>query len=174
MKKILVLSAGLICTAFVTSLFAQNPAISTKYSNKEIATFLLNYKHTHHRNVLPEGVLLQKFQQDFPNAHDVEWESNGGIYEVEFEIKFRDFEAFYDKDGNLVMYKQELRERNLPAVVKTAAEAKYPKYRFEDIEKIVKGTETIYKIEMEMDFRDNEVTMFITNEGKFISEKIDY
>ncbi len=168
MKKILILSAALISTA----LFAQNPDISKKYSDNEIETLIQNYKKTLHRDVSVDGVLLQKFQQDFPNAYSIEWETNEQLYEVEFWIKLCEFKAFYDKEGSLLMYKKEVRERELPAVVKTAAEVKYPKYKFEDIEKTVIGTKTLYEIEME--FQDSEVKMVITNAGKFISEKFDY
>ncbi len=168
MKKILILSAALISTA----LFAQNPEIPKKYSDNVIEMLIQNYKKTPHRDVYVDGILAQKFQQDFPNAHSVEWETNEEIYEVEFWIKLREFKALYSKEGNLLMYKQEIRERELPAVVKTAAEAKYPKYKFEDIEKKVIGTKTLYEIEME--FRDSEVKVIINNEGKFISEKFDY
>lgn len=168
MKRILFLSAAWICGV----IYAQNPAISTKYSNSEIAAFVQNYKNTRERDVFADGILLERFQRDFPKASDVEWETNGEIYEVDFDVKFRDFAAYYDKEGNLLMYKQEIREKELPAIVKTAAESKYPKYKFEDIEKVVKGTETFYKVEMEL--RDTEVTMFIASEGRIINEKFDY
>ncbi len=168
MKKILILSVALISTA----LFAQNPEIQKKYSDNVIETLIQNYKKTPNRDVYVDGVLLQKFQKDFPNAHSIEWETNEQLYEVEFWIKLREFKAFYDKEGNLLMYKQEIRERDLPAVVKTAAESKYPKYKFDDLEKTISGTKTLYEIEME--FRDSEVKMVINNEGKFISEKFDY
>jgi hypothetical protein len=157
------------CVALLVALisstsFAQDYVISTKYSDKEIATLIQNYKNTHNRDVRVDGVLLQKFRQDFPNARDVDWETNDEIYEVEFEIKDRDFEAYYDKDGNLLLYKQDIHERELPAVVKKSAEAKYPKYRFDDIDKIVKGTQTFYKIEMEL--RGHDITIYIASDGK--------
>lgn len=162
MKKMLFLSVAM----FISSvMFAQNPTISNKYSDSEISAFIQKYRNSHDHNAVPTAALLQKFQQDFPNANDVEWETNHEIYEIDFDVKFRDFIAYYDKDGNLLMYKQEVQESELPAIVKTAAEAQYPKYRFEDIEKIVQGTEVFYKIEMELN--EFEVTMLITSEGKF-------
>lgn len=167
--KILSLLAVML---FSSTLIAQTPVISNKYSNAEIATLIENYRTSRQRDVLVDVALAQKFQQDFPKAYDVEWETNGEVYSVEFDVKFRDFEAYYDKDGNLLMYNQEIRDRELPAVVKTAAEAKYPKYKFEDEVKIVKGTETFYKIDMEL--RDTEISILVTNEGKIISEKVDY
>ena len=152
--------------------FAQNPAISTKYSDQEIATLMQNYKNTRNRDVRVDGVLLQNFRQHFPNAYDVEWETNDEIYEVEFEIQKRDFHAYYDKDGNLLLYRQDIRERDLPAVVKQTATAKYPRHRFDDIEKIVKGTQTFYKIEMEL--RDHEVTIYVASDGTILERVLYY
>jgi hypothetical protein len=168
MKNILSLSAAIILSCV---LFAQNPAISKKYSDGEIAILIQKYKHSPNHDVAPTDALLQKFQRDFSNAHNVEWESNDEIYEAEFDIQFREFAAYYDKEGNLLMYKQDIQENELPADIKTAATTKYPAYRFEDIQKIVKGTEVFYEIELELN--ESEVTMLVTSTGKVISETID-
>ena len=168
MKKVLFL---LLAALITNVLQAQSPAISTKYSDAEIAELILRYKNSRDHDTHATGVLLQRFRQDFPNARDVEWETNGELYEVEFEIGPHDFAAFYDRNGELLMYKQKIRVGELPAIVKTAAEARFPKYRFDDIEKIVKGTQTFYEIEMKL--REAEVKMIITDRGEVIREKYD-
>jgi hypothetical protein len=104
----------------------------------------------------------------------VEWETDGDIYEVEFEVKFRDYEAYYDVKENLLMYVQEIYHSELPAIVKNAAESKYPKYRFEDIDKIRQGSEVFYKIEMERKSSDLEVKLLIKDDGAILEEKLDY
>lgn len=162
---------GMVTLAVLTScsLSAQNPAISNKYADKEIANFIQNFEMSNHRDVTVDSNLLQRFTEDFPVTHSAEWESNGEIYEVEFEIRSRDFQAYYDKEGNLLMYKQEIPKRELPINVKNTAKAKYPQFRFEDdLEKIVKGTQTFYKIEMERG--DMDVTVFILNTGELINK----
>ena len=168
MRKFFILSA-----LFASGvLFAQNPTISQRYSDAEIATLIRNYANSRNHDTHATGVLQQNFQQHFPRAQSVEWETNGEIFEAEFKINRRDFKAFYDKDGNLLMFVQDIRASELPAIVRTAAEARFPKYRFEDIEKVVKGTRTFFKIEME--HRNHEVTMFILNDGTFLNETIRY
>jgi hypothetical protein len=147
-------------------LLAQTPAISEKYTDAEIETLIKNFNQSKSRDLIVTGNLLNRFQQDFPNAKSVEWETNDEIYNVEFEVKSCDFDAYYDKDGNLLMYKHEIKEKELPAVVKTAATSKYPKYRFEEIEKRVIGKKIFYKIEMEL--KDTEVDMIISEDGKFL------
>jgi len=169
--KLLMLAAGIFT---VQMLMAQNPAISTRYSNSEIAQMVREYRMADARDVAPPNNLQQKFLTDFPNASDVEWETAGSIYEVDFEVRFRDFKAFYSNDGNLLMVVEEIRRSALPAVVKNAAEAKYPKYRIEDIRKIRRGTETVYKVDMEKSFSDMEVTLFVKSDGVVLDERIDY
>jgi hypothetical protein len=167
--KILSMAAALF---FIQSAAAQHPAISTLYSNKEIAQKIKTHKASHSRDVIPPTNLQQKFRADFPKASDVEWETSGGIYEVEFDIRFRDCKAYYDSDGNLLMTVEEIYRSGLPAVVKNAAESKYPKYHFEDIDKIRRGTEVFYKVEMEL--RDTEVELLIQSDGAVLNERIDY
>jgi hypothetical protein len=104
----------------------------------------------------------------------VEWETANDVYEVEFEIRSRDVKALYDKDGNLLSLVEEIRESEMPAVVKNAAENKYPKYHFEDIDRIRRGTETFYKIEMEKSSSDGEVKLIIKSDGTIIEERFDY
>ena len=171
MLKVLMLTASIF---IVQMLAAQNPAISTRYSDSEIAQMVEGYRMAHARDIVPPNNLQQKFLTDFPNASDVEWETAGSIYEVDFEIRSRDFKAFYDSESNLLMGVEEIHISALPAVVKNAAEAKYPKFRIEDIRKIRRGTETVYKVEMEKSFSDMEVTLFVKSDGIVLNERIDY
>ncbi|GHV34496.1 hypothetical protein FACS1894178_2110 [Bacteroidia bacterium] len=167
--KIVSIVAVLFATQVLT---AQNPAISKKYSDAEIATLLQNFRQANSHETIPTVNLQKKFNSDFPKAYDAEWETANNIYEVEFDVRFRDFKAYYDKDGNLLSVAENINPSELPAVVKNAAEAKYPKYHFEDIDKIRRGTETFYKIEME--HGESEVKIIIQSDGKILTEKFDY
>jgi hypothetical protein len=164
MKLFKLLSVIASCFFLVQITAAQsNPAISKEYSNEAIADMIQKYKTSNSHDVIPPVELTIKFKTDFPKAHKAEWEVGGDIYEVEFDIKFRDYTAYYDAKGNLLMVVEEIYRSELPVVVKNAAEAKYPKYRFEDIDKIRRGTEIFYKIEME--HRDAEVKLLIKSDG---------
>jgi hypothetical protein len=165
--KILIAAASLFV---LQTLAAQTPAISTKYTDAEIAQIVNNYRAAHSRDVYPPDTLQQKFRTDFPKARNAEWETANDIYEAEFEMRSRDFKALYDKSGNLLMVVEEIRPSELPAVVKNAAESKYPKFHFEDIDKIRRGTETMYKIEMKKSFSDTEVKMLVDSGGKILRE----
>jgi hypothetical protein len=170
MKSVKILSV-ITVVVIGCSLFAQTskqvvPAISTRYSNEEIAKMVEKHKFSHSHDVMPTVELQQKFVSDFPKARDVEWETDGNVYEVEFDVKSRDYKIYYDSQGELLMIVQEIYRSELPAIVKNAAENKYPKYGFEDIDKISRGTDVFYKIELE---RGNmETTVFLNSDGTVV------
>ena len=146
----LFISLTLIFFISCQSVVAQpNPAISKKYSNTEIEKMISAHKSVHSQDTYPATSLLQQLRNDFPKAKDMDWEVGANIYEAEFEIGWTDYTAYYDEGANLLMYTVELRETELPAIVKNAAMSKYPNYKFDDIKKIVKGTDIFYKVEME-------------------------
>jgi hypothetical protein len=151
---------------------AQSPRISTKYSDSEITALIQNFRHSRSHDTFPTGVLQQRFLQDFPNARDVEWETNNEIFEVEFEIGNRDFMAYYDSEGNLLLYKEEIRAGELPAAVRAVAQAQFPNFRFDDLYRIIKGTQTFFKIEMERN--DNEVKLYVTSDGTVLGRRPVY
>jgi hypothetical protein len=159
--RFLTLIAG--CFLSVQIAAQSNPAISQEYSNEVITKMIQKYKSSNSRDVIPPPELAAKFKADFPKASSVEWEFADNIYEVEFKVKSRYFTVYYEAKGSLLMIVEEIRRTELPDVVKNAAEAKYPKYRFEDIDKIRRGTEVFYKIEMEL--RDTEVKLLIKSDG---------
>ncbi|MCL2027943.1 MAG: PepSY-like domain-containing protein [Bacteroidales bacterium] len=165
-------SFTLLATLISCTSSAQNPTISTKHSDSEIANLIQNYKNSRNRDVRVDGVLSQNFRQHFPNARDVEWETNDEIFEVEFEIQNRDFQAYYDKDGNLLLFIQDIGTRELPSNVRNVASERYPRYRIDDVDRIVKGTQTFFKIEMEL--RDHDVTIYIANDGTVLDRRPIY
>jgi hypothetical protein len=174
MKAIKLFIAVMSCAVFVQIAAAQSsvPAISNAYSNEAIAEMLRKYRSSHSRDVMPPAKPAAKFKVDFPQAFDVEWEVADSIYEVEFDVKFRDWKAYYDAEGNLLMTVEELYRSELPAIVKNAAEATYPKFHFEDIDKIRRGTEIFYKIEME--HHDTEVELLVRSDGVITDKKTTY
>ena len=126
------------CFLFVQIAAAQsNPAISQEYSNEAIADMIQKHKASSSSDVIPTPELAAKFKADFPKAHRAEWEIAEGIYEVEFDVKSRDFKAYYDAKGNLLMVVEEISRSELPAVVRNTAEAKYPNTVLRILRKLV-------------------------------------
>ncbi|MDR0974030.1 MAG: hypothetical protein LBM61_08625 [Prevotellaceae bacterium] len=157
-----ILFVGLFTTQIANAQQVE-PAMTTSYSNEAIAGMIRQHRASRARETMPSVSLQQKFVKDFPRAADSEWEFGAGVYEVEFDVRFRDYVAYYDEKGELLMVVREIARRDLPAVVKTSAEDRFPKYRFETIEKIQRGSEIFYRVEMEL--RDNEVQMVLKSDG---------
>jgi len=173
MKKIALGLLTLVAALFIAlPVSAQAPAISTKYTNDQVDKMLQDFKVNYSYDVMPGQALLQKFMQDFPGAHDVEWETAANIYEVEFEIRRDDYKAYYDEQGNLIMYIHDIYQNDLPAAVTNKIKAEYPNYRFSEVERIAKGTEILYKVEVERG--DMEVKYIIKNDGTVVNKMIDY
>ncbi|MDR1180965.1 MAG: PepSY-like domain-containing protein [Bacteroidales bacterium] len=175
MEQLRILKVIIAYVFFAGIIFAQqNPAISKEYSNEEITQMIKTYKTSNSRDAIPPTLLQQRFQTDFSKAYDVEWEVAGNIYEVEFDIQDRDYKAYYHVKGNLLMYIQEINGAELPAMVRNAAENKYPKYRLDNVDKIRRGTEVLYSVEMEDKSSDLEVKLLLKDNGSILEETFNY
>lgn len=142
---------------------AVEPVITQKYSNVEIQKLIRDSKVVNSTDVLPSETFTTQFMRDFPTSRNPEWETANGIYEVEFEINFRDYEAYYDSQANLLMYKYDIRKSSLPEGIKKTVKDSYPRYRYDDVEKIHMGTDIIYKIELERG--EHDVKLYIKENG---------
>ncbi|MDR2475479.1 MAG: hypothetical protein LBD45_06445, partial [Bacteroidales bacterium] len=75
--KLFSIAAALLA---MQSVVAQNPAISTNYSDSEIAATVERFRAANAHDVFPSDMLWQKFRSDFPRANDVEWEMANDTY----------------------------------------------------------------------------------------------
>ena len=166
MKFILV--ASFVALVQWASAQSGSPVISDVYSDEVIREMIREYRQGHSREVAPPEVPAGKFRVDFPGAVDAEWEVAGGVYEVEFEVRLRDWKAFYDAGGRLLMTVEEVRRSELPAAARKAALARYPRFRFEDIDRIRRGTEVFYRVELER--REMEVELLVRADGTVMEE----
>lgn len=117
------------------------------------------------------SIIVNKFKAKFPKASDVEWEMEGNLYNVDFEIGWStDYEAWYTASGNLVKHTQEISQKDLPQAVKNAVKKQYPGYRIDDAKKIsTNGIET-YKVELEKKHEDLDV--IFSKEGQVIQKQL--
>ncbi len=141
MKAITFLTAILIGT---TSLFAQDVP----------------------ENQVP-SVILNTFKKEFPKASDIEWEREGELYNVDFEIGyFTDYEAWFDASGKLIKYSEEISEKDLPQAVKDTVKKQFDGYRIDDVEKITENNIETYRVEIEKGNDERYVTF--SKNGKLI------
>lgn len=152
-----------------------NPNIDGVYTVEQIDKMYQEHRTSHPRDIRPTQELNDRLLKDFPNARDIDWEKSDVFYRADFEIgrvNSKDYKAYYDMKGKLVMYKEEISTKAIPPAVKKAIDKKYPKYRIEDAEKIVKGKSIFYKVELEKG--EMEIEMTLSSDGVILNEKTDY
>ena len=93
------LAVILTLTLCSSQINAQVPAISKKYSEQKVYELMMRYNTSNKYNGAANAAVSKAFGRDFPNAYDIEWETNDEIYEVEFEIRNRDFKAYLRQRG---------------------------------------------------------------------------
>ena len=104
------------------------------------------------------SVIVNNFKKEFPKANDIEWEMQGDLYNVDFEIGwFTDYEAWFTASGKLVKQTQEISKSDLPKAVINSIKTQYKEYRIEDAKKIIENGVETYKVELEKWDEDFEV-----------------
>lgn len=119
------------------------------------------------------SVILNNFQNAFPNACDIEWEKKGEKYKVEFEIGHRneDRSAWYDNEGQLLKLQQEISKKDLPEVISDNINKDYRWYIITDAERVTEGEEITYRVEVRSLTKEWEI--LYSQSGRVISKKRD-
>lgn len=112
------------------------------------------------------SLVLNSFHKTFPKALEEEWEFKNNLYKVEFEIDRNDHEAWLDNEGNIMKQKQDMQAKELPKAVSGTIKTNYKGYRIDDVEKIITGTKTVYKVELKKGL--NEQDVFFDPSGKVV------
>lgn len=110
------------------------------------------------------------FEKKFPNATDIEWKVSNNVYEIDFEIANVDYEAWYDGNATLLMYKFDIANSQVASAVSTAITTDYPGYAIDDAEMVYKGTIVGYYLDLKKN--KNEVNAFYKEDGTFISKTL--
>lgn len=119
-------------------------------------------------NYTPEDIYLQAFQQKYPEASRVEWETKQGFKVADFHLQNKETEAWFDLSAKWLMTETDLRYADLPAAIRTAFEAsEYAAWRVDDVDKIERlDSETVYVIEVESG--KQEYDLYYGEDGTFI------
>ena len=143
---------------------------TTEYTDEQIDALIAKYYSGKSRDIAAPANLSSLLKVQFPNARDIEWEVSNDIYCVEFEVGNVDHEILYDAQGNALLYVYDIRPSALPKAVSDAARQKYPTYRIDDAERVLKGSVKAYLIELEKNgVRD--VNVVFDETGTFLHEQ---
>lgn len=104
------------------------------------------------------SVVVNAFQSKFPNADDVDWEKEGKLFKVDFEIGSRDHDLWIDNSGNIKKHKEELNKSDLPAAVAEKIKNEFKEYSIDDVDKIEADGKVSYLVELDGKDGDRDVS----------------
>lgn len=105
------------------------------------------------------SVVENTFKSHFPDATEVEWESYGEDFEVDFEVDRTDHSARIDNTGNMLEYKYEIASNILPSKIITVLNTEYVKKKWEDPEILVTGKKSYYQLEIDGFLNDKKIVL---------------
>lgn len=116
-------------------------------------------------NYLPDQTITKAFDEKYPDAGKVEWETKGGYEIAEFHVSGNETEAWFDNKGNWVMTKTEINFGLLPeAVRKSLKSSEYKDWKSTDFDKLERyNAATVYVIEVEQG--EQEFNLYYTEDG---------
>jgi hypothetical protein len=95
------------------------------------------------------SIVLNTFKAQYPNSNNVEWEKHGNAYEAEFDVNdSTEIVTRIDETGKLTMQKQDLALNELDPRVMTTIQSQYKDYTVDDVERIQKGSNVYYQVEL--------------------------
>jgi len=116
------------------------------------------------------SLVLNQFSSQFPKATDVEWEMDGNLYNVEFELGWNiDREVWYNPEGKIVKHKEDISRDKLPEAVNNRIKVDFSDYTIDDLEQITDNGRVIYKMELNS-LLQQDWDVIIDATGKVISK----
>lgn len=118
-----------------------------------LLSLLVTLSLTGCNNEIPEteipSVVRNAFNLEFSGATDVEWEKNGSLYEVEFEMNKIDHKALIEETGNMVKYKKELQKEELPENLRTSLTGDHDISKVDEVDLLVMNENSYYQLEFD-------------------------
>lgn len=168
---VLILAAMLLSGCSVTML---QPPVSAAYSEKDVDSLLGVYHRSHDFDCAPPDVVREAFNRDFQMVYAVEWETSGAnLFKADWETRGRDCKAYYDGNGQLLMYVFEASRGDLSEPVKDVLSREFFWHHIDEIKKFVKAGRKGFKIELDRWFIDDEVTVCLYEDGTPCYQYID-
>ncbi|AHM58698.1 hypothetical protein D770_02130 [Flammeovirgaceae bacterium 311] len=102
---------------------------------------------------VPEKVKSGLYQQ-FPDVRVLEWERIDQNYVAEFNIKNIPYEVMISPDGQVVQYKYDILETELPQAVRETVRKNYAEVPIANAEILMHGGKKYYQLAFDGDARD--------------------
>ena len=114
------------------------------------------------------SVVKNTFHKQFPNSTDVDWETFGNGYEVDFEVDAIDHTAMIAVEGNMVKYRFDIGAPALPEAVTAKIVADYENRSVDGSEILKIGDNTYYQVEL--DDGPNDLRLVFNENGEVDTE----
>ena len=112
------------------------------------------------------------FEARFPDAKKVEWEmENDEEWEAEFKMKGKEYSANFSIEGEWLETEYEIKEKDIPATIRTILDQNFSNYEIEDPE--IAETPSGKSYEMEIEVNDEEFEVVIDSNGNLTKKKED-
>ena len=94
--------------------------------------------------------LNETLRSMYPGVRDIEWERKGSYLVAECEMKKKDLDVWFTREGVWVKTKHELRKSEYPSTIIQAVKKDYPKWKIDDIDFIERADKNnCYLVEIE-------------------------
>ncbi|RFN59061.1 PepSY-like domain-containing protein [Marixanthomonas ophiurae] len=100
------------------------------------------------------SVVVNALKVSFLNTTDREWEKSDEFFIVEFEKEDVDYTAKLNSKGEILKYKYEVNNEQLPEAVKKSISLTHPDAEIDDVELLFIDNKEYYQIEIEKSFKD--------------------
>jgi uncharacterized membrane protein YkoI len=118
------------------------------------------------------GVVREAFQQAYTQAQNIKYEADKRdgklVYEVEFNLRGKKWEAAYTPDGRLIETEEDIAVSELPPVVAQAVKAAYAHAKIEEVERVMNSDGTLTAYEIEIEDGKNELILLMDPNGKIL------
>lgn len=121
-------------------------------------------------NGIPENV-LKTFNQNYPEAKNVEWEMEGNNYEAVYTENNLERSIVYNKEGVIILTESQINTTELSENIKNYINENYPASEIEKAEKEDSNEGVFYEVELVND--NDEVELVFDSNGNFLKVEKD-
>ncbi len=119
------------------------------------------------------SIIVNEFNNQFPKATDVEWEMDGNLYNVDFEVSWNiDHEVWYNTEGKLIKHKEDIAASELPKAVNNRLKTDFKDYSIDDLERITDNGKVVYKMELNA-LTQQDLDVVLDANGNVLSQIAD-
>ena len=97
---------------------------------------------------VPQNLQAQ-FASEYPDAQDLDWNIEDGLYECEFYRDGLEMEVVYDESGMVITRETGLAENDLPTEIKTYISQNLNTLSFMEASMTENGDDTFYEVDLE-------------------------